>query len=87
VEGLIQGHNVTEELVLKDSDVHRTISGVKSFAGPLVSDSLRVVKDLNGVDPKQVCQNPIPPQTSKWIVYGNTVYLQIFVKCPKHDRL
>ena len=73
VEGLIQGHNVTREMFLKDSHDHRTISGVKSFAGPLVSESLSVVKDLNGVDPKQVCQKPIPPQTSKWIVYGNTV--------------
>ncbi len=78
VEGLIQGHNVTEELVLKDSHDHRTISGVKTFAGPLVSESLRVVKDLNGVDPKQVCQKPIPPQTSKWIVYGNTVNILMY---------
>jgi hypothetical protein len=78
IEGLIQGHNVTKELFLKNSDDRRTITGVKSFSGPLVSDSLRVVKDLNGVDPKQVCQKPIPPQPSNWIVYGNIVNFQIF---------
>jgi hypothetical protein len=43
-----------------------------------VSESLSVVKDLNGVDPKQVCQKPIPPQTSKWIVYGNTVNILMY---------
>ncbi|XP_057379728.1 uncharacterized protein LOC130702079 [Daphnia carinata] len=75
VGGFIQGHNVTKELVRKHSGKDRQpILGLKSFSGPLVSDSLRVVKDINGVDPKHVCETPIPPQTSNWIVFGNVLF-------------
>lgn len=74
VEGFIQGHNVTEELIRKHSGKDRqSILGLKSFSGPLVSDSFRVVKDINGFDPKRVCETPIPPQTSNWVVFGNTM--------------
>ena len=70
--GLIQGQNITEDLILKDTDhSHRSITGVKSFSGPLVSESFRVTHDLNGVNPKEVCQTSIPPQNSKWVVFGN----------------
>ncbi|KAI9558066.1 hypothetical protein GHT06_014819 [Daphnia sinensis] len=75
VEGFIQGHNVTKELVRKHSGKERQpILGLKSFSGPLVSESFRVVKDINGVDPKRVCETPIPPQTSNWVVFGNVLF-------------
>ncbi|KZS11248.1 putative Closca [Daphnia magna] len=75
VEGFIQGHNVTEELIRKHSGKDRqSILGLKSFSGPLVSDSFRVVKDINGFDPKRVCETPIPPQTSNWVVFGNVLF-------------
>lgn len=71
LEGLLQGYNITEDLVLKHSDdKHRSIKGVKSFSGPLVSESLHVAKTLNNLDPKDICKTPVPEQNSKWIVYG-----------------
>lgn len=72
VGGLIQGHNITEDLILKDTDqLHRSLTGVKSFSGPLVSESFHVTNELNGIDPHEVCQTAIPPQNSKWVVFGN----------------
>ena len=76
--GLIRGVNVTRDLVLKDgSQQHQRITGTKSFSGQLVSESFHVSDKLNNVNPREVCQTSIPPQTSKWIVYGKAIFFVI----------
>ena len=78
LSGTIQGINITEDLVLKSSDQQQLVGGLKSFTGPLVSESLHVSNELNGQNPIQLCQTNLPPQSLKWIVYGNFFLFTIF---------
>lgn len=74
VGGLVQGVNVSSDLVLKSSNESvQTITGKKSFTAPLTSESLTIHHELNGHDPDIACNLNVPPQSSDWIIYGKLI--------------
>lgn len=79
VDGLVQGINVSDDLVLKSSDEPvQVITGHKTFAAPLTSGSLEIEKKLNGQKPEIACHSNVPPQSSNWVIYGELLHEQ----CP-----
>lgn len=71
VDGLVQGLDVSRDLVLKSSQqLTQHIRGHKLFAAPLTSAFLEISHELNGEKPDIACHSKVPPQNSQWVVYG-----------------
>lgn len=71
VNGSVQKRHVSEEFVSKFDNL-QTITGNKRFKGPITLDSIHVANQINGEMPSKLCECPSPPQSSKWIIRGDT---------------